>query len=144
VSIEAVEAVTSKGVRERAPVEGTMYYAFVDPSGGQSDSMTLAIGHREDERAVIDLVREIRPPFSAEETVAEFCDTLRRYRISFIRGDRYGAMWLKEQFEKRGVSYWASEKSKSDLYVSLLPAINSKQVDLIEHESSCSPMIPSG
>ena len=36
-SIEAVEAVTSKGVRERAPLDGTMYYAFTDPSGGQSD-----------------------------------------------------------------------------------------------------------
>ena len=85
-------------------------------------------------KAVIDLVREIRPPFSPEDTVAEFCETLRRYRISAIRGDRYGAAWVREQFTKRGVDYWPSEKAKSDLYVSLLPAIDSKQVDFIEHD----------
>jgi hypothetical protein len=42
------------------------YFAFVDPSGGSEDSMTLAISHREyDERIVIDHVAEVAPPFSA-------------------------------------------------------------------------------
>jgi hypothetical protein len=47
VAREAVEAAISLGVRERAPVNGVRYAAFVDPSGGSADSMTLAIGHRE-------------------------------------------------------------------------------------------------
>src|SRR5262249_20204505 len=66
VSRDAVEACVSVGVRERAPLSGVRYGAFVDPSGGSSDSMTLAIGHREGDAAVLDAVRERRPPFSPE------------------------------------------------------------------------------
>jgi hypothetical protein len=134
VTREALEAIVAPGVSERPPVEGTAYSAFTDPSGGQSDSMTLAIGHAEDDKAVIDLVREVRPPFSPEAIVEEFVADLARYRVSAIRGDRYGAMWVREQFQKRGVEYWPSEKSKSDLYMSLLPAINSKQIDLLDND----------
>jgi hypothetical protein len=47
VSRAAVEAVVSPGVFERAPLAQTKYFAFVDPSGGSADSMTLAIGHKE-------------------------------------------------------------------------------------------------
>ena len=39
--------------------------------------MTLVVSHAEDGRAVIDLVREVRPPFGPESVVAEFCETLR-------------------------------------------------------------------
>jgi hypothetical protein len=38
------------------------YSAFVDPSGGSSDSMTLAIGHREKDITIVDVVREIAAP----------------------------------------------------------------------------------
>ena len=46
-SREVVEAGVSPGVRERAPLARSSYVGFVDPSGGASDSMTLAIAHRE-------------------------------------------------------------------------------------------------
>ena len=41
VSREALDAVVDWGVSERAPVAGKRYQAFVDPSGGSADSMTL-------------------------------------------------------------------------------------------------------
>jgi hypothetical protein len=44
---EAVQACIDPGVRERAPDTKYVYTAFVDPSGGSSDSMTLAIAHKE-------------------------------------------------------------------------------------------------
>ena len=40
VDREAVEACVD-GVRERAPVHGTRYFSFTDPSGGSSDSMVF-------------------------------------------------------------------------------------------------------
>jgi hypothetical protein len=43
VAREVVEGCVSRGVFERLPISGVGYYAFVDPSGGSSDSMTLAI-----------------------------------------------------------------------------------------------------
>jgi hypothetical protein len=66
VDREAVEACVSLDLRERAPMSSARYYAFVDPSGGSADSMTLAIGHREKDVVVVDALRERRPPFSPE------------------------------------------------------------------------------
>jgi hypothetical protein len=83
VSIEAVEACVAGGVYERAFLRQHTYRGFVDPSGGRSDSMTLAIMHLESNRetAVLDVVREVKPPFSPEAVVAEFSATLSSVRL---------------------------------------------------------------
>ena len=60
VSREAVEAVVVPGRHELPPSAGTPYVAFVDPSGGSQDSMTLAIAHQSVDRTVLDCVRERR------------------------------------------------------------------------------------
>jgi hypothetical protein len=133
VAREAVDAVVIPERLELPPVEGVQYQAFTDPSGGSSDSMTLAIAHRENGSAVLDLIREVRPPFSPETVVADFGETLRRYRISRVRGDRYGAEWVAEQFRKAGITYRPAEKAKSDIYREFLPAINSQTVELLDH-----------
>jgi hypothetical protein len=108
------------------------YSAFVDPSGGSADSMTLAIGHRQDDGIVIDIVRERRPPFNPEDVVLEFSAILKSYRISNVTGDRYAGEWPRERFRERGIAYELAAKSKSDLYRDRLPAINSRMVDLLE------------
>ncbi len=41
--------------------------AFVDPAEGSADSMTLAIGHKQDDVTIIDAMRERKPPFSPED-----------------------------------------------------------------------------
>jgi hypothetical protein len=133
VSREAVEACVSVGVRERAPVFGIRYGAFVDPSGGSADSMTLAIGHEQDDVAILDAVREARPPFSPEDVVSEFAALLKSYRLTEVTGDRYAGEWPRERFDTHGVKYEAAAKPKSDLYRDLLPAINSRKVDLLDH-----------
>jgi hypothetical protein len=98
LTIETVNAVIDPGVKERAPDLKHSYVAFVDPSGGSSDSMTLAIAHKEGETEVLDLIREVRAPFSPEAVVEEFSSTMQRYRCSRCYGDRYGAAWPVEQF----------------------------------------------
>jgi hypothetical protein len=132
VSREAVEACVSVGVRERPPMSGVTYSAFVDPSGGSTDSMTLAIGHQEDDVAVLDAIRGRRPPFSPEDVVLEFAELLKTYRITEVQGDRYSGEWTRERFNHHGIRYELAEKPKSDLYRDLLPAINSRKVDLLE------------
>jgi len=132
-SRDAVDAVTAPGRLELPPIDGVSYFAFVDPSGGASDSMTLAIAHREDRTAVLDAVREVRPPFSPEAVVSEFAETLEHYRVGQVTGDRYGAEWVAEAFRKAGISYKPAPKPKSDLYRELLPAINSQTVELLDH-----------
>jgi hypothetical protein len=134
VSREAVDVCVSRGVLERAPVIDVAYKAFVDPSGGSSDSMTLAIAHREKDVVVLDCVRERRSPFSPEAVVAEFADTLRRYHVGTVYGDRYGGEWPRERFKKAGVEYFSSSAPKSDLYLAALPLFMSAKVDLLDDQ----------
>ncbi len=133
VAREAVDACVIPGRHELPPVPGVAYVAFVDPSGGSADAMTLAIAHGKDARVVLDLVRERRPPFSPEEVVKEFAETLRRYAIYTTQGDRYGGEWPRERFAVHGITYEAAEQPKSDLYRELLPLLNSGQVELLDH-----------
>ena len=132
LSVEAVAACVVPERYELAPRTERTFYAFCDPSGGSSDSMTLGIAHAEKDVAVLDLLREVIPPFSPEGVVKDFCDTLKRYRCYTVVGDRYAAEWVVEQFQKNGVSYTQSEKVKSDIYLSLLPAVNSGQIELLD------------
>jgi hypothetical protein len=132
---EAVEACVSWDVRERPPTERTRYFAFVDPSGGSADSMTLAIGHRERESndvVVVDALRERRPPFSPEDVVQEFCSLLGSYKISRVAGDKYAGEWPRERFRARSVNYECAAKAKSDLYRDVLPLINGRRIDLLD------------
>jgi hypothetical protein len=131
---EAVEACIAAGTLERPPVSGISYRAFVDPSGGSADSMTLCVAHREGDTAVIDCVRERRPPFSPEAVVREFADALKSYRVSNVRGDRYAGEWPREQFRKAGITYSVADKPRSDLYRDMVPAVNSGLVSLIDHD----------
>ena len=141
VSREAVEACISPGVFERAPLSSIRYYGFVDPSGGSADSMTLAIAHAEREIIVLDAVREVKPPFSPENVVASFAATLKGYRIATIRGDRYGGEWPREQFQKLGIRYEPSERNRSEIYVELLPLINSRRVDLLDDKRMIAQLV---
>lgn len=131
---EALDAVTIRGRHELAPAPGIAYTAFADPSGGSSDSFTLAIAHRDQAgRPVLDLVRERRPPFSPESVVAEFCKDLRRYNCQTVTGDAYGGEWPREQFKKQGVEYVVSELTRSELFLELLPLANSANLELLDH-----------
>ena len=38
---------------------------------------------------MLDLLREVRPPFSPESVVAEFCETLAAYKVKLVQGDRF-------------------------------------------------------
>ena len=133
VSREAVEAVVVPGRYELPPLPGTKYLAFVDPSGGSQDSMTLGSAHLDGAEAVLDVVRERRPPFSPDEVVSEFAALLKTYGVHTVSGDRYAGEWPRERFAAHGTLYEPSAKTKSELYVELLPLVNSGRVELLDH-----------
>src|SRR5262249_58869041 len=106
ISREVVEAAVVAGRSELPRVEGVLYTGGTDPSGGSNDSFTLSINHIETDasgvrRAVLDLVREVRPPFSPDAVVAEFAALLKSYGISKVIGDRYGGEWAGERVPGR-------------------------------------------
>lgn len=128
---EAVLACVAPGAAERPRLPGIRYHAFADPSGGSSDSMTLAVAHCEGEIVVLDAVREAVPPFSPQQVVSDFAATMASYGVRAVTGDRYGGEFLRELFRRHGIEYRLSDKTRSDLYLSLVPAINSGRVSLL-------------
>lgn len=130
---EAVAAVTI-GDRQELPHRGCYQYAgFVDPAGGSGrDSMTLAIGHREQDLAVLDVVREVRPPFSPQIAVGQFADLLSYYRVEKVTGDRYAGSWPAEQFRNCGIGYAASHRTKNDIYREFLPLVTGQRIELLD------------
>jgi hypothetical protein len=138
---EAVEACVSPGVRERPFMLRTKYRAFCDPSGGSADSMTLAVAHRECNGIILDAVRERKPPFSPDDVVQEFSKLLKEYRIAKVVGDRFGGEWVREPFRRHGIAYELSAQPKSDLYRDALPLINSKILDLLDHDRLTNQLI---
>ena len=136
VTLEVVESCVGEH-REMLPAAGVTYSAFVDPSGGSEDAMTLAIAHKTtgpDGRVIVDAVREVRPPFSPSAVVDDFAALLQRYGISRVVGDHYGGEFVKEPFRRHGISYEVSKKAKSDLFRDMLPLLNSGQVVLPRHD----------
>ncbi len=132
IAREVVDAAVVPGRHELPPMRAAAYLAFADPSGGSADSMTLAIAHAEGERAVLDAVRERRPPFSPEDVVREFATLLATYRVSTVVGDRYGGEWPAERFREHGISYEPAERPKSDIYREVLPILNSGRAELLD------------
>ena len=119
------------------PAAGVTYRAFVDPSGGSEDAMTLAIAHkttRPDERVIVDAVREVRPPFSPSAVVDDFAALLKSYRVSKVVGDHYGGEFVKEPFRRHGISYEVCKQPKSDLFRDMLPLLNAGHITLPRHD----------
>jgi hypothetical protein len=113
---------------------GVSYCAFTDPAAGGVDSFTLAIAHYDAkaERAVLDLVRE-RQGGKPEETAKEFAGVIRSYGLAEVSGDNYAKDWVANAFEKAGVRYSASEKTRSELYLEVWPRMNSGVMELLDH-----------
>lgn len=130
---ELLPAVVATGQVELPPSLALTYVGFVDPSGGSSDSMTLAIAHNEVTGARLDLLRETKPPFSPEAVVTDFAAVLKRYRVTRVTGDRYAGEWCAEAFRRHGIQYRTSDKTKSEIYAAFLPLLTSKRATLLDH-----------
>ena len=132
VSLEVLNRCTNS-IGERLPEWSKSYAAFVDPSGGSNDSMTLAVAHAEGKLIVLDAIREVVPPFSPNAVVEQFAEVLRQYQVWTVYGDRYAGEWCREPFIQRNVGYEISERAKSDIYRDFLPLLNSRAVVLLDN-----------
>jgi hypothetical protein len=134
----ALEAAMIRGRFEIAPNSRISYVAFVDLAGGSSsDSSVLAVAHPHKRSGetffVLDLLKEIQPPFSPEQVTREFSQDLKRYGLREITGDRFGSQWVKERFQQHGVTYRDSDLSRSEIYLEFLPLLNSGKLELLDN-----------
>jgi hypothetical protein len=132
VDREVIDACVIPGRFELPFIKGVRYQAFCDLAGGGSDAMTISIGHRQDDVAIIDALREVKPPCSPEAVIIEFAELLKSYGLYRVQGDRYALEWPRERFRIHGISYEQSARPKSELYQSFLPLLNSGKVELLD------------
>jgi hypothetical protein len=138
---QIVDSCVESGCRERAYKAGTKYFAFADPSGGSSDSFTLAIAHSEGDRVIIDCLREWPAPFSPPVIVSELSQVLRQYQLRRCTGDRYAAAWVVEAFRAVHVTYEHSELTRSECYLELLPLLNSRRISLLDNSRAINQIV---
>jgi len=132
-SREPLEACVIPDRYELPPISDVRYVGFTDSSGGSRDSFTLAISHKEKNGVrVLDLVREVKPPFSPDQVCEDFAKILKRYGCRSVTGDRYAGEWPRERFREYGINYKVSKKPKSEIYKDFLPLVNSGEVELLD------------
>jgi hypothetical protein len=132
VSQEVIDSCVARGAFELRPAAGVSYIGFVDPSGGASDAMALAIAHRLGDMLILDAAREIQPPFNPDAATTEFSTLLKAYGVAKVIGDRYAGEWVREPFRRHGIEYLVSEAPKSDIYRDALPLFNAGRAQLLD------------
>ena len=134
VDLDTVDRATVSGRSVLAPVEGVSYVACLDAAGGSGrDSMTVAVAHVEEGVARLDIVREWRPPFSPDQATAEAAAVVLPY-TTVVYADRYAGDWPVVAFAQHGISVGRCDRTKSELYLELLPLLNSHRVELLDSE----------
>jgi len=125
------KAVDTDRPLELEPRDKLDYAAFVDVAGGGGkDSYAICLGHLEDSRIVIDVVRSRAPKFNPEDVTREYSDLLKKYRISTVRGDKFSGDFALHAFAKNDITYERAEKPKSALYLEAEGSFNTGTVDL--------------
>lgn len=128
LSVDQVETAQRSGPLELPRQAGVSYVAFADPTGGGKDEFTLAIGHRQGELLVVDLVRGRKGNPAA--ITADYAETLHAYGIKAVAGDRYAGEWVPTEFARHGITYKPAGGTRSELYATFAPALNSGRVEL--------------
>ena len=134
LGLDQIKACIRQGVFERQHDPRFRYYAFCDPSGGSSDSMTLAIAHLEGATVVLDLLREYKPPFSPEFVCQDISTILKQFRLIKVVGDNYASEWVHERFRVCGIIYEPSPLVRNEIYSYLVPLINSGAAHLLDNK----------
>jgi hypothetical protein len=128
----SIDAAIDRGRPSELPVrDTTVYFVFVDMSGGRHDASCIGIVHREGDRVVVDVVRGRRGNPAA--AVAEFAELAKHYGCRRITGDNYSADWVATAFENAGCQYVRSRLTRSELYLEGLPLFTRGLVSIPDH-----------
>jgi hypothetical protein len=104
--------------------------------------MTLAVAHLSaDAVCVLDAVLEVRPPFDPEIAVVECTTILNRFGVTRAISDRYAGEWARARFAEHGIALEQSARPKSDIYHDLLPLLNARRVELLDHRRLAAQLV---
>jgi hypothetical protein len=135
VPLDVIEACTDWGVTERPRQRGVSYFGYHDAAGGTGrDSFTVAIGHAEraDNRVVIDVIRERKPRFVAEDVIREYADLLRGYGVYTVMGDKYAGGFTSDAWARNRVTFQECDNTTASNYLAALPLLTSGRGRLLD------------
>ncbi len=120
---------------ELSPQPQLRYQCFIDASGGAigGDAYCLAIGHREKDRMIVDLVRGKRGPFDPQALTQDYANLAREYGVRKVIGDHYGAQWVEAAWRNADIGYQSSDIPASQIYLESLPAFTRSLAALPNH-----------
>lgn len=120
-----------RGVGVLPAQPGTDYRAALDPAYSQ-DSFAMAIGHRQDDIAIVDGVWAWRR-YGHERTLDAIEELAKEYGVFSLRTDQYAAVPVIEGLRKRGLGAvnkpWSNE-NKTAAFSRLKIGLNTRQVEL--------------
>ena len=122
---------------ELPPQPDVTYKCFIDPSGGATsgDAYSIAIGHKDGERFVIDVVRGRTGPFNPMEVTREYAALCRQYRVGAVTGDKYGKAWVQQAWRDLLGVYVESRLYAWEIYLESLAQFNRGVVELPDQPS---------
>jgi hypothetical protein len=136
---ETVDGAIVPGRRMLPRAASCPHVAFADPSGGRTDSFTLGIAHQEPPRdgaqggrVVLDCLQSVAPPFDTEAAVARMAETIKSYGLQEVHGDQYAGEWVPAAFLRHGITYKASELTRSEIYLECLPLFSQGRIELLD------------
>jgi hypothetical protein len=133
IATTVLDACTTPGVVERPPVPGVGYVAFLDAAAGSGkDSFALAVAHGDGDVAVLDCVREARPPFDPFAVAGDLAQILHAYGCVEAQADRFAGAWVVEAFARHRIVVSQDAEPKSQLYLAALPLFTAGKVDLLD------------
>ena len=84
-----VEALLSREVIDAITIPQRFELPYDCDENGSSDSFTLGVAHAKEGTGILDLVREVRPPFSPDAVCSEFSEIMHAYHVNKCSADRY-------------------------------------------------------
>jgi hypothetical protein len=130
---DAISAAVDHNRPLELPPRGFKYSTYADSSGGRGDAYTAAVGHEQDGRYVIDVVRGWAPPFDPQQVTGEVAALAMQYGCRKIVGDNYAAEWVATAFRGFGLTYERSDLPASGQYIESLPLFMQGRVSMPNH-----------
>jgi hypothetical protein len=133
-----LDACTTPGVVERPVVPGVGYVGFIDAAAGSGrDSFAAAIAHADLQPdgqvvAVLDAVREVKPPFDPVAVTGELATFLQTYGIDVVQAEKFAGRWVVETFARHGITVVQDAEPKSAVYIACLPLLTGQRCDLLD------------
>lgn len=132
-----VEEAVVRGRHELPPRENVTYLAACDPSGGGADHFTFTIVHKERDKIVQDVLRGFHRVGTQAPDLAscvrEIAETLQRYRLREISGDRYSGQWVRQEFERARVRYKDADLDRSRSFLECESLFAQGRIELLDH-----------